>query len=228
MLLSAFLEGRRRSTHSINTRPRSSNTAGAPWLVFPESSRSGRRTSFLRWSRPLDVCRPYPARVRRLWGFGGGALVCLLRALRRSRSICDHARRGVRYYLAISVCRQRARATVSRRDAGVVRRRAAVVSAPTAATEWPRRHWYGCRSGGVLWLQVGGQRRSCTHASPQRCAPAKVGYERCRRTPKETPDRVSLHFRTRPASRQLASGCKDTSKHGAARFLGALTWRGPV
>ena len=119
--MSAFLEGRRRSTHSINTRPRSSNTAGAPWLVFPESSRSGRRTSFLRWSRPLDVCRPYPARVRRLWGFGGGALVCLLRALRRSRSNCDHARRGVRYYLAISVCRQRARATVSRRDAGVVR-----------------------------------------------------------------------------------------------------------
>ena len=69
-------------------------------------------------------------------------------------------------------------------------------------------HWcHGCRSGGVLWLQQG---RRCTHASPQRCAPAKVGYERCRRTPKETPDRVSLHFRS--ASRQLASGCKDTRR----------------
>ena len=108
------------------------------------------------------------------------------------------------------MCRQRARATVSRRDAGVVRRRAAVVSAPTAerngrgalVSRLPQRRravvagrWAGCR---------------CTHATPQRCAPAKVGYERCRRTPKETPDRVSLHFRS--ASRQLASGCKDTRR----------------
>ena len=74
MLLSAFLEGRRRSTHSINTRPRSSNTAGAPGPVLPESSRSGRRTNCLRWNPRRAVCRPYPARVRRLWGFGVKAL----------------------------------------------------------------------------------------------------------------------------------------------------------
>ena len=125
---------------------------------------------------------------------------------------CDHARRARqvlssnRWVVVSGLSRE-----VSRLDAGVVRRRAAVVSAPTAAMEWLWWHWcHGCRSGGVLWLQVGGQRRSCTHASPQRCAPAKVGYERCRRTPKETPDRVSLHFRS--ASRQLASGCKDTRR----------------
>ena len=178
MLLSAFLEGRRRSTHSINTRPRSSNTAGAPWLVFPESSRSGRRTSFLRWSRPLDVCRPYPARVRRLWGFGGGALVCLLRALRRSRSICDHARRGVRYYLAISVCRQRARATVSRRDAGVVRgtglpRPRAASGLRVRARELRR------RGDGVL--QVGGAVQSRS-AQPQPWCSSSSVPQRCRQS----------------------------------------------
>ena len=76
MLLCAFPEGRRRSTPPTHKRPRSSNTARDLWLVFQGSSRSGRRTNCRRWSRPRDVCPPYPARVRRLRGFVCAICVC--------------------------------------------------------------------------------------------------------------------------------------------------------
>ena len=163
MLLCAFPEGRRRSTPLINTRPRSSNTATGPGPVFLKSSHSGRRTGFLRWSRPLGVCLP-SVWVSRLRGFCVKALprvcepsvvldLCVItrerQVLSSNRCVVSGLSRGC-----------------GKADAGVMRRRAAVVSASAGAMERPDRHWcHGCRSDGVLWLQVGVPRRSCTHAA---------------------------------------------------------------
>ena len=206
MLLCASREGRRRSILPTHKTPRSSNTARGPWPVFPESSRSGRRTDCRRWSRPLGVCRPCPARVRRLRGFA-----CAICECDRGPSVvldlCVITRgERVRYYLAIGVSSAGSRAKVSRLDAGVVRRRAAVVSAPTAATERPRRHWCrGCRSDGVLWLQVGAL-AVCTHAVAAMRA-ANIGYERCRRKPMRRLDRLSPRYSRSCSQSELAS-CK--------------------
>ena len=110
MLLCAFLEGRRRSTPPRHKRPRSSNTAGGPWLVFPESSRSGRRRGSRRWSPLRVVCPPYPARVRRLCGFVCAVLLCVT-ASPPSFDVCVITR-SVRYYLAIGVSSAGARESV--------------------------------------------------------------------------------------------------------------------
>ena len=112
MLLCASREGRRRSILPTHKTPRSSNTARGPWPVFPESSRSGRRTDCRRWSRPLGVCRPCPARVRRLRGFA-----CAICECDRGPSVvldlCVITRgERVRYYLAIGVSSAGARAVV--------------------------------------------------------------------------------------------------------------------
>ena len=202
MLLSAFLEGRRRSTHSINTRPRSSNTAGAPGPVFPESSRSGRRTNCRRWSRPRGVCRPYPARVRRLRGFVCAVLCVRRRALRRSRSICDHARQ--RQVLSSNRCVVSGRARgCGMADAGVMRRRAAVVSAGAGAMERPRWHLcHGCRTACCGCRSV--CRVAVVRTRLQRCAPAKIGYERCRRSLRR--NLIDFSLQTRACRLQRASG----------------------
>ena len=163
MLLCASREGRRRSIRPTHKKPRSSNTARGPWPVFPESSRSGRRTNCLRWSRPLGVCLP-SVWVSRLRGFCVKALprVCEPSVV---LDLCVITRE--RQVLSSNRCVVSGRARdCGKADAGVMRRRAAVASASAGAMERPRRHWcHGCRSDGVLWLQVGVPRRSCTHAA---------------------------------------------------------------
>ena len=123
---------------------------------------------------------------------------------------CDHARQrqvlsSNRWVVVSGLSRE-----VSRLDAGVVRRRAAVVSAPTAATERPRRHWCrGCRSDGVLWLQVGAL-AVCTHAVAAMRA-ANIGYERCRRKPMRRLDRF-IAANSRGGKLSELAVCKDTRK----------------
>ena len=148
------------------------NKHEAPQFEHCNGSRAGISRKLPQW--PQKRLPPMESTTRRLSAIpcartsSSGFCVCDLcarrRALRRSRSVCDHARQrqvlsSNRWVVVSGLSRE-----VSRLDAGVVRRRAAVVSAPTAATEWLRRHWCrGCRSGGVLWLQVGAL-AVCTHA----------------------------------------------------------------
>ena len=187
MLSSAFLEGRRRSTHSINTRPRSSNTAGAPGPVLPESSRSGRRTNCLRWNPRRAVCRPYPARVRRLWGFGVKALprVCepsvvldLYVITREQRQVLSSNR---------CVVSGRARRVETGRGSG-------------AASSCGGECAHGCNGVTALVSRLPQRRRAVVagrcrvavvRTQSQRCAPAKIGYERCKRGQGTLPDRLS-------------------------------------
>ena len=137
-----------------------------------------------------------PARVRRLWGLCVRFCVCLLRALRRSRSICDHARQ--RQVLSSNSWVSSAGARdVSRRDAGVVQCRSAVVRHPhgcngmagTGVTAAAATACCGCRS----------VRSQFVRTRSQRCAPAKIGYERCRRVVRRSPIALSPRHRAAAA-----------------------------
>ena len=123
---------------------------------------------------------------------------------------CDHARQrqvlsSNRWVVVSGLSRE-----VSRLDAGVVRRRAAVVSAPTAATERPRGTGVtaaaataccGCRS----------VRSQFVRTRSQRCAPANYGYERCRRKPMRRLDRF-IAANSRGGKLSELAVCKDTRK----------------
>ena len=143
-----------------------------------------------------------PARVRRLWGLCVRFCVCLLRALRRSRSICDHARQ--RQVLSSNRCVVSGRARgCGMADAGVMRRRAAVVSAGAGAMERPRWHLcHGCRTACCGCRSV--CRVAVVRTRLQRCAPAKIGYERCRRSLRR--NLIDFSLQTRACRLQRASG----------------------